>query len=133
MLHDGPEDVGDNPRAVLEDIRRRFGDHVARIVEECSDTLERPKPPWRPRKEAYVAHVEHAPPEALRVSLADKLHNARSLVRDHRAVGDELWERFNVGRDETLWYYRSLADVFKRRSGSGMADELRAYFGRPSI
>ena len=92
----------------------------------CSDTFEDPKPPWHQRKERYVAHLEEASPSALRVSLADKLHNVRSILRDHREIGEKVWERFNADRDEILWYYRSLAEVFARRSQSAMAEE----FGR---
>ena len=63
-------------------------------------------------------------PEALRVSLADKLYNVRSIVRDYRALGEGLWERFNAGRDDVLWYYRSLAEIFRRRAPGPMAGEL---------
>ena len=55
LLHDGPEDAGGHE--TLEEIRRRFGDRVADIVADCSDTFETPKPPWRERKEAYLAHL----------------------------------------------------------------------------
>jgi (p)ppGpp synthase/HD superfamily hydrolase len=121
LLHDAGEDAGGRER--IDDIRERFGEEVARIVEECSDTLE-PKPPWRQRKEAYLAHLEHASPGALRVSLADKLHNARSLERDYRQVGEGLWSRFNAPREDVLWYYRALAAVFARRSAGPMVYEL---------
>jgi hypothetical protein len=53
-----------------------------------------------------------------------KLHNARAVLRDYRELGDALWDHFNVGRDEQLWYYRSLAEVFGRRSQSPLAREL---------
>jgi (p)ppGpp synthase/HD superfamily hydrolase len=124
LLHDAGEDAGGRER--LEDIRSRFGPSVARIVEACSDTLEWPKPPWRERKEHYVAAAEHHPPEALRVSIADKLYNVHSLCRDYLVIGDELWRRFNAGRDDVLWYYRSLLDVFRRRLQSPMVAELEA-------
>ena len=67
------------------------------IVLACSDTTVRPKPPWRERKEAYQAHLADpaTPTDALRVSAADKLHNARSMLRDYREVGDEQWTRFH--------------------------------------
>ncbi len=121
LLHDAVEDQGGKP--VLEEIRRRFGGRVAGIVAECTDTDEVPKPPWRKRKEDYLARLPEASPEALRVSCADKLHNARSLALDYRRVGERLWERFNAGRDETLWYYRSLVGIYQER-GAGLADDL---------
>ncbi len=97
---------------MLDEIRKRFGDEVAEIVLGCTDTLEEPKPPWRPRKEAYIEHLREAPQAVLLVSNADKLHNARAVLADYGRMGDELWKRFNGGRDGTLWYYRSLAEVF---------------------
>jgi len=122
LLHDAGEDAGGRER--VEEIRARFGDRVARIVEECSDTLETPKLPWRERKEGYLARLEHASAEALRVSLADKLHNARAIARDHGEIGQKVWERFNADHDDVLWYHRSLADIFRRRSDSAMRVEL---------
>lgn len=123
LLHDAAEDQGG--RARREDIRTRFGDRVAAIVEACTDSFEEPKPPWRERKEAYVAHVRGSRDQgALRVSLADKLHNARAILRDYRQIGDELWARFNAGPEEILWYYRSLLDAFRSVSISPMVEEL---------
>ncbi len=122
LLHDGPEDAGGH--AALQEIRERFGDHVAHIVEECSDTLEHPKPPWRERKQRYLAHLEHASDEALRVSLADKLHNVRSINRDLAIHGEQVWKRFNASRQETICNYVKLAEVFARRRPGPMANEL---------
>ena len=120
LLHDAPEDAGGEER--LAEIRDRFGDEVANVVAGCTDTYERAKPPWRARKEAYVEHLAGAPPSVRLVSAADKLHNARSVLADYRAVGESLWGRFNGGRDGTLWYYRAVADAL---AGDGpVADEL---------
>lgn len=115
LLHDAAEDRGGEPR--LADIEARFGARVAAIVRACSDSLEPEghKAPWRERKEAYLAHLAAEDDRgALRVSLADKVHNSRAIVRDYRRLGDDLWNPFNREAD-TPWYYRSLADVFTRR------------------
>jgi tetratricopeptide (TPR) repeat protein len=122
LLHDAVEDQGGAP--MLAEIRSRFGDEVAMIVEACSDTLETPKPPWRARKEAYLAHLDGQPDSVLRVSLADKLFNTRAILRDYLVVGDEVWDRFKFGRDEQLWYYRGLSDRFSRLLPGVMATEL---------
>ncbi len=122
LLHDGPEDQGGVD--TLERIRAEFGERVAGIVEECTDTFEDPKPPWRARKQAYLDRLERAPDEALRVSLADKVHNAHTILADYREVGEELWERFSGTREESLWYYRELAAIFARRRPGPLADEL---------
>lgn len=114
LLHDGPEDQGG--RETLAIIRERFGDRVADIVSACSDTFESPKPPWKKRKRAYLDHLPHATPDTLLVSCADKLHNARAILRDYRDCGEELWQRFNGGKEGTLWYYRELVEQFGRTS-----------------
>jgi (p)ppGpp synthase/HD superfamily hydrolase len=109
---------------MLADIRQRFGARVAEIVDACSDTLESPKPAWRPRKERYLEHLEHQPNSVLRVSLADKLFNARAILRDFLMAGDDVWSRFRVGREAQLWYYRQLADRFTVLLPGRMAEEL---------
>jgi (p)ppGpp synthase/HD superfamily hydrolase len=101
LLHDAVEDQGGQP--TLEEIRRRFGDRVAAIVEACTDADTTPKPPWRQRKERYVAHIAGAPADARRVSSADKLCNARAILLDYRILGETLWGRFSGGKDGTLW------------------------------
>jgi GTP pyrophosphokinase len=127
LLHDAVEDGGG--RTVLEEIRGRFGERVARIVWACSDTDETPKPAWKERKTRYVAHVREAGPDARRVSCADKLHNARSILRDYRAVGERLWDRFSAGGDEQLWYYRALVEAFRQPDRSPLFDELERVVG----
>jgi len=122
LLHDAVEDQGGAP--TLELIRLRFGNVVADMVSALSDTDQTPKPPWRARKEQYLAHLEQAPPSVLRVSAADKLHNARAMVRDYRAFGEELWNRFSAPASDQIWYYRALADVFRRRLGGPLASDL---------
>ncbi len=120
LLHDAVEDG----KATLPEIREHFGDAVAGIVAGCSDTYVRPKPPWRQRKEAYIAHIPNASASVRLVSAADKLHNARAILRDYREMGEALWERFNGGRDGTLWYYRALVNAFRAASTSSLVEEL---------
>ena len=114
LLHDAVEDQGGKP--MLERIRARFGGRVAAMVEQCTDADVVPKPPWEERKRAYVAAIPHKTPDALLVSLADKVHNAREILDDYREEGEALWGRFNGGREGTLWYYRALADGFRGRT-----------------
>ena len=96
-----------------------------KIVAECSDTFERRKPPWRARKERYLAHLPEASPSALGVSVADKLDNARAILFDYRRLGDDLWARFDPEADQ-LWYYRSLVTTYRGIDGfeSTLVDEL---------
>lgn len=111
LLHDAIEDAGGKSRR--EDLRVRFGDRVAAIVDGCTDTDATPKPPWRQRKEAYIAHLRGAALSTLLVSCCDKLHNARSIVSDLHVSGEATWTKFNGGRDGTLWYYSALLAEFQ--------------------
>jgi (p)ppGpp synthase/HD superfamily hydrolase len=109
LLHDAPEDQGGE--ATLREIRARFGDEVAEIVDGCTDTYEDPKPLWRERKERYLAHLASASDSVRLVSSADKLHNARTVLSDYRLLGEDLWTRFNGKKEGTLWYYRAIVDT----------------------
>jgi (p)ppGpp synthase/HD superfamily hydrolase len=122
VLHDAVEDQGGAETAEL--IRARFGDTVADIVVACSDSDVQPKPPWRERKLAYIAHVRSAPPSVRLVSASDKLHNARSILADYRRVREHVWERFSGGREGTLWYYRELVEAFTSHGEHPLVAEL---------
>ena len=122
LLHDVVEDCGGIP--MLKEVRRRFGSRVAKIVDGCTDSNTKPKPPWRERKENYLKHLKKADVGTRLVSAADKLNNVRSILSDHRDVGEAIWDRFNGGRDGTLWYYRALRDEFLRRKPNRLTKEL---------
>ncbi len=123
LLHDVVEDCGGAP--MLKEIRRRFGSRVAKIVEGCTDADTMPKPPWRERKEKYLHHLKHADAETRLVSAADKLHNIRSILSDHRTVGEVVWARFKGGREGTLWYYRALLEEFLRDKPNPLIREFK--------
>ena len=122
LLHDAAEDHGG--RARLDDIRTRFGERVSRIVEGCSDSLAVPRPPFAERKRQYLERVRTEAGDVIRVSLADKVYNARVILAELRFYGDALWERFDPGRDEQLWYYEELARVFRDVGSGPMVAEL---------
>jgi (p)ppGpp synthase/HD superfamily hydrolase len=128
LLHDAVEDAADG--TVLEHrIREQFGDHVAQIVAGCSDTVAVPgvpMPPWRDRKTAYLERLAAKDdPDALLVSACDKLHNARSIVADLRALGSRRWDRFTQADPAAqLRYYRALAACYQDRIPPALEDEL---------
>jgi (p)ppGpp synthase/HD superfamily hydrolase len=113
LLHDAVEDGGGEP--MLELIRAEYGADVARIVRANSDTIAEPKPPWLQRKQAYVASIAGKQPDELRVSLADKLHNTRAILRDLRTHGNVVWERFATGQRGVRWYYRAMHEALSER------------------
>ena len=122
LLHDVAEDCGG--QEALDEIRQKFGMGVAAIVEGCSDTLESPKPKWRPRKEAYVANLQTAHRSVRLVSAADKLHNARSILRDYRSEGENVWKRFSAPKEDVLWYYSAVTRALEARGLSPLVEEL---------
>ena len=122
LLHDAIEDQGG--ASTREEIRRHFGETVVAIVDGCTDAEVIPKPPWRARKEAYIAHIAHAAPSVRLVSVADKLHNARAILTDYRELGNDLWKRFNGGKEGTLWYYRALVNAFRAAGITPLIEEL---------
>ena len=123
LLHDAIEDV--EPLDQVRSVVRQFGDEVLRIVEACTDSDVRPRPAWRPRREAYVARLASEDRAILLVSASDKLHNARAIVSDLHRHGSALWERFNKDSDQ-LWYYRALVFAFRSNPAHepSLIDEL---------
>jgi (p)ppGpp synthase/HD superfamily hydrolase len=122
LLHDVVEDCGGMPR--LREIRKMFGPRVARIVEGCTDSFVQPKPEWLERKKGYLRELRHAGADTRMVSASDKLHNARTILTDYRIEGEAIWERFNGGKEGTLWYYRALSDEYQRRNRNRITGEL---------
>jgi GTP pyrophosphokinase len=123
LLHDAMEDQGGRPR--LNDIRGRFGETVASIVEACTDAETIPKPEWLERKRKYLRHLRDvSDPAVLRVAMADKLHNARATLADVRRDGAFTLERFNGGQSGTVWYYACLVNVLSAKKPGSLSDEL---------
>jgi GTP pyrophosphokinase len=122
LLHDAAEDQGG--RETLAAIRLRFGPNVAHIVEGCTDSWSVPKEDWMPRKKRYVEHARTLDRDTLRVSAADKVHNAYTILRDLRTHGDLVWKRFKASPDDILWYYDALVRSFRASGGGALVDEL---------
>jgi (p)ppGpp synthase/HD superfamily hydrolase len=122
FLHDAAEDQGG--QATLDEVRARFGNDVAQIVADCTDSWVEPKPAWRPRKEAYLSVLSGKPASSLLVSLADKVDNAEAILNDYRNIGDDLWQRFTGGREGTIWYYRQLSGIFDGALPGALARQL---------
>lgn len=122
LLHDAVEDQGG--ATTLATIRHLFGDRVARVIMECSDTDQAPKPPWRERKEAYLAHLRTSSADVRLVSAADKLHNIRAILADYRQLREKLWDRFNAKMEDQLWYHRSLIAALREKDSNPIVDEI---------
>ena len=122
LLHDAVEDQGGIKTRDL--IQKQFGERVVNIVDGCTESWTKPKPPWRDRKLQYLEQMRQASPSVLKVSLADKVHNARSILAEWYLQGDSVWHKFNGGKEGTLWFYRSLLDVYQRSDSHFLKLEL---------
>jgi len=110
ILHDVIEDCG----VSLKTIKKKFGKKTARYV---NGVTEQDKSlPWKERKLAYIDVIKHAEHSILVVSAADKLHNLRSIDKDVKEIGEELWSRFSVGKEESIWFYSELNKLYKESS-----------------
>ena len=115
LLHDAIEDGGNKYANI---IKAQFGEHIHNLVHGCTDGTpnhQGQKAPWLERKTDYLRHLEEASEEVLLVSCSDKLHNARAIVSDLINEGPSVFERFSSTPEQTLWYYRQLANVFTNR------------------
>lgn len=132
LLHDAVEDQGG--QATREVIFDMFGAKVTCIVDGCSDADTIPKPPWQERKQQYIDNLRGASASIRKVSLADKLHNARSILRDLSQEGEETWGKFKGGREGTLWYYQTLLQLFlETDADSFMVQELNRIIEQFSV
>ena len=122
LLHDAIEDRGGNK--TRQEIKVKFGDKIAEIVEGCTESDIIPKPPWKERKLATINKLRCASPEVRRVTLADKVHNVRSILADWYRIGDKVWDRFKTGKTGTLWYFKSIAEVDRELGSSYLGKEL---------
>ena len=127
LLHDTLEDHPEEVTPAI--IEKRFGPEVLAIVQACTDTPPGykggTKAPWKERKLAYLQHIRRPDSPGRRVALADKLDNVRSMLADYRDIGERLWSRFNAGKQDQMWFYRSLVGAFYESGMTGfLVDEF---------
>jgi (p)ppGpp synthase/HD superfamily hydrolase len=130
LLHDAIEDSGST--AIREAILVQFGERVAAIVDGCTESCTIPKPPWRDRKLRYIEQMRGASPSVLRVSMADKLHNARSILADRDREGEAVWDKFKGGKAGTLWFYRCLLEIYQQAGSNFLVSEIERIVDRLS-
>ena len=86
---------------------------------------------WRERKEHTIHFLQHeASVDQLLVSAADKLDNLRSIVYDHKKIGEKLWSRFNASKEQQAWYYTTVATILMDK---GNDSNLLPEIGREMI
>ncbi len=109
VLHDVVEDCED---ISVEDIRKEFGDIIAAHVDKESEDKSKT---WKERKGRTIEFLKNeASREAKILALGDKLANIRSIARDYKILGEELWQRFNMkDKDTQGWYYKGMIEGFR--------------------
>ncbi|MCC3358529.1 HD domain-containing protein [Bacillus sp. REN16] len=119
ILHDTVEDT----EITLEDIKNGFSEEVAELVEGCSEPDK--SLPWEARKEHTISFLRTASEDTRTVVCADKLHNIRSIIRDYRDQGEQVWRRFSRGKEKQEWYYRNVTDSLGYASTFPLLEELK--------
>lgn len=106
LLHDTVEDTD----VTFEDIRSRFGERVAHLV-QCDTSSKQLD--WRTKRTSQVARLAAADLDAKIVAMGDKLSNLRAIAADYALLGDSLWSRFHApqGKTDIVWYYHALAEA----------------------
>jgi hypothetical protein len=104
LLHDTVEDAGFS----FQQIAQLYGDEVADIVNGCSEPDKSLS--WRERKVHTIESLKSAPDGIRMVTCADKLDNINAIARDFRKIGENLWLRFNAGKERQRWYYQELVE-----------------------
>ena len=124
ILHDTVEDTS----ITLDDICEKFGEKVVLIVEGASEqdkTL-----PWKDRKCHTIDYLKGASREVKFVTLADKLHNIRSINADYVEADETFWERFNEGKEKQKWYYKGLVQALRDDSADKAYQTLHSQFAQ---
>lgn len=119
ILHDTVEDT----TVTLNEIRDLFGEKIAEIVNGCSEPDKSLS--WEERKTHTIEYLKNAPEEIRVVACADKLHNIQSIINDYEQFGDNVWNRFNRGREQQQWYYTNIIDSLSHESDFSLVNDLR--------
>ena len=113
------------PHRLRSEIQRRFGGEVLRIVKPVPIRMKNRNQTGRFVRSNTSKHcATRTDSAAALVAIADKLHNARSMLADYRKDGDTIWSRFNAPRDKQVWYLRSVAEAVGDRVPRAMLAEL---------
>ncbi|MBP1744247.1 MAG: guanosine polyphosphate synthetase/pyrophosphohydrolase [Firmicutes bacterium] len=112
VLHDVVEDT----YATIDDIKDKFGDAISRLVAAETENKregQSKEETWRIRKQETIEHLMYSPSRDVKLlTLGDKLSNIRAIYKDYKAVGNDVWLRFNQkDSNEHAWYYKAVMEV----------------------
>ena len=105
-LHDVIEDTP----ITLEELKKEFNRTVCRYVElETEDKSL----PWKDRKLKQINELKENNSKVILIAFADKMANLTEMDSDYQLEKENLWKRFNRGKDEQHWYYLEFYKIFK--------------------
>ena len=114
LLHDVVEDTS----ITLEEIRKEFGEEIARLVDGATEPLELRKEDektnWKKRKRHTIKFIKKADSDLKMLSCADKLANIKSKIEDYEKLNEKLWDKFNAPKEDQEWYYRSMLNSYRQ-------------------
>ncbi|MDP2816508.1 MAG: HD domain-containing protein [Rectinemataceae bacterium] len=119
LVHDVPEDTD----VTVETLRAELGDEVADIV--CAVTND-DSLSWEEKKLKYIETVRVGSEGAKAVAIADKIHNAESLIAAHARLGPALWNHFKAGRDKKIWFEEKMLAMLKESWQHPLVEEYEA-------
>ena len=118
ILHDVVEDCDD---WTLERVESEFGEEVSAIVAELTEDKSKT---WEERKLVAVEKAKTMSAEGALVKAADQLHNLKALEEslERASDRDEVWARFNGGRDATIEMAARLLEALAGRVDSRITE-----------
>ncbi|HOX14568.1 MAG TPA: HD domain-containing protein [Smithellaceae bacterium] len=103
-------DILEESKYPEEELRGELGDEVAEIVKAVTNENN---PDWEDKKKKYVESVRKSSEDAKAVSVADKIHNLESLLIAYAEQGPAIWEKFNVGKEQKMWFENKVLKMLK--------------------
>ena len=135
-LHDAIEDMNQHgQRLRRKQLREAVGAEVARRVAQVSEQKldeEGRMRPWRDRKEDYLESLRTGTPEAMAISLADKIHNLWSITQSLDA-GEPIFEALSGGAEAQHWFHKAVLEASTHHDDprlEPMRDRLRSELER---
>jgi (p)ppGpp synthase/HD superfamily hydrolase len=123
-LHDAIEDMNEHgQRLRRKQLRNAVGAEVARLVAEVSEQKlddDGEMRPWRDRKEDYLAGIRTGHPEAVAISLADKIHNLWSITQSLEA-GEDILSVLSGDAEAQYWFHRAVLEASRAHDDQRLA------------
>jgi guanosine-3',5'-bis(diphosphate) 3'-pyrophosphohydrolase len=119
LLHD----VVEKSETEIDELRERFGERVAELVEALTEdeTIE----DYEERKKEHRSRVAGSGPDATAIFAADKLTNVAMLREAYALVGEDVSEELEVSLDLKIYIWEmDLEMLFDEMQDSPLTEQL---------